>query len=384
MAIASSAYKKALEGNQQRKEVLVKIDRVSKQFDETLAVDNVSLNIHKGEIFALLGGSGSGKSTLLRMLAGFERPTEGRLFLDGVDITDMPPYERPINMMFQSYALFPHMTVAQNIAFGLKQDGLPKAEIDAQVEEMLKLVQMTQYARRKPHQLSGGQRQRVALARSLAKRPKLLLLDEPMGALDKKLRSQMQLELVEIIERVGVTCVMVTHDQEEAMTMAERIAIMHLGCIEQIGSPMDIYETPASRLVCEFIGNVNLFDGLLVEDEQDHATIACADLEQPIYVGHGISSRAENKKVTYALRPEKLLMSLQKPEEIEHPDFNWTKGEVYDIAYLGGHSVYHIQLPSGKIVQAFIANAERHGKRPTWDDQVFLYWEDDSGVVLQS
>jgi putrescine transport system ATP-binding protein len=205
-----------------------------------------------------------------------------------------------------------------------------------------------------------------------------------MGALDKKLRSKMQLELVEIIERVGVTCVMVTHDQEEAMTMAERIAIMHLGCIEQIGSPMDIYETPASRLVCEFIGNVNLFDGLLVEDEQDHATIACADLEQPIYVGHGISSRAENKKVTYALRPEKLLMSLQKPEEIEHPDFNWTKGEVYDIAYLGGHSVYHIQLPSGKIVQAFIANAERHGKRPTWDDQVFLYWEDDSGVVLQS
>ncbi len=239
------------------------------------------------------------------------------------------------------------------------------------MEEMLKLVQMTQYARRKPHQLSGGQRQRVALARSLAKRPKLLLLDEPMGALDKKLRSQMQLELVEIIERVGVTCVMVTHDQEEAMTMAERIAIMHLGCIEQIGSPMDIYETPASRLVCEFIGNVNLFDGLLVEDEQDHATIACADLEQPIYVGHGISSRAENKKVTYALRPEKLLMSLQKPVEIEHPDFNWTKGEVYDIAYLGGHSVYHIQLPSGKIVQAFIANAERHGKRPTWDDQVF-------------
>ena len=168
------------------------------------------------------------------------------------------------------------------------------------------------------------------------------------------------------------------------MTMAERIAIMHLGCIEQIGSPIDIYETPVSRLVCEFIGNVNLFDGLLVEDEQDHATIACADLEQPIYVGHGISSRAENKKVTYALRPEKLLMSLHKPEEIEHPDFNWTKGEVYDIAYLGGHSVYHIQLPSGKIVQAFIANAERHGKRPTWDDQVFLYWEDDSGVVLQS
>ncbi|WP_288076683.1 ATP-binding cassette domain-containing protein, partial [Pseudomonas sp.] len=231
MANASSIYRKALEGHQQPQKVLVKIDRVTKKFDETVAVDDVSLEIHQGEIFALLGGSGSGKSTLLRMLAGFERPTEGRILLDGVDITEMPPYERPINMMFQSYALFPHMTVAQNIAFGLKQDRLPASEIEARVEEMLKLVHMTQYARRKPHQLSGGQRQRVALARSLAKRPKLLLLDEPMGALDKKLRSQMQLELVEIIERVGVTCVMVTHDQEEAMTMAQRIAIMHLGWI---------------------------------------------------------------------------------------------------------------------------------------------------------
>lgn len=363
---------------------LLEIRNLTKSFDGQHAVDDVSLTIYKGEIFALLGASGCGKSTLLRMLAGFEQPTAGQIMLDGVDLSRVPPYERPINMMFQSYALFPHMTVEQNIAFGLKQDKLPKAEITARVAEMLSLVHMQEFAKRKPHQLSGGQRQRVALARSLAKRPKLLLLDEPMGALDKKLRDRMQLEVVDILERVGATCVMVTHDQEEAMTMAERIAIMHLGCIEQIGSPMDIYETPASRLVCEFIGNVNLFDGLLVEDEQDHATIACADLEQPIYVGHGISSRAENKKVTYALRPEKLLMSTQKPTEIEHPDFNWTKGEVYDIAYLGGHSVYHIQLPSGKIVQAFIANAERHGKRPTWDDQVFLYWEDDSGVVLQS
>ena len=240
MANASSTYRKALEGTPSPQKVLVKIDRVTKKFDETVAVDDVSLEIHQGEIFALLGGSGSGKSTLLRMLAGFERPTEGRILLDGVDITDMPPYERPINMMFQSYALFPHMTVAQNIAFGLKQDKIPSAEIDARVAEMLKLVQMSQYAKRKPHQLSGGQRQRVALARSLAKRPKLLLLDEPMGALDKKLRSQMQLELVEIIERVGVTCVMVTHDQEEAMTMAERIAIMHLGWIAQILSLIHI------------------------------------------------------------------------------------------------------------------------------------------------
>ena len=383
MAVASSAYKKALSGESKNKQVLLKIDRVTKKFDETVAVDDVSLSIHQGEIFALLGGSGSGKSTLLRMLAGFERPTEGRIFLDGQDITDMPPYERPINMMFQSYALFPHMTVEQNIAFGLKQDRLAKEEITARVNEMLSLVQMTQYAKRKPHQLSGGQRQRVALARSLAKRPKLLLLDEPMGALDKKLRSQMQLELVQIIERVGVTCVMVTHDQEEAMTMAERIAIMSHGWIAQVGSPMDIYETPASRLVCEFIGNVNLFDGELVEDLEDHAVIACPQLERPIYVGHGISTRAQDKRVTYALRPEKLLMSLEKPE-LELEDYNWVEGVVHDIAYLGGHSVYYIKLESGMLLQAFVANAERHVKWPTWEERVYLHWLSDSGVVLQA
>ncbi|MEL7557780.1 polyamine ABC transporter ATP-binding protein [Stutzerimonas chloritidismutans] len=383
MAVASSAYKKALTGESQNKQVLLKIDRVTKKFDETVAVDDVSLSIHQGEIFALLGGSGSGKSTLLRMLAGFERPTEGRIFLDGQDITDMPPYERPINMMFQSYALFPHMTVAQNIAFGLKQDGLSKDEVQTRVDEMLTLVQMSQYAKRKPHQLSGGQRQRVALARSLAKRPKLLLLDEPMGALDKKLRSQMQLELVQIIERVGVTCVMVTHDQEEAMTMAERIAIMHLGWIAQVGSPMDIYETPASRLVCEFIGNVNLFDGELIEDLEDHAVIACPGLDNPIYVGHGISTRAQDKQITYAIRPEKLLIGTELPD-LQRPGYNWAKGVVYDIAYLGGHSVYYIQLPSGGILQAFMANAERHVKLPTWEEQVFVYWWDDSGVVLQA
>ena len=381
MAITSGADKKALTGNQKpQKQVLVKIDRVSKKFDETLAVDDVSLTINQGEIFALLGGSGSGKSTLLRMLAGFERPSEGRILLDGVDITDMPPYERPINMMFQSYALFPHMSVADNIAFGLKQDSMPKEQIEARVAEMLKLVHMTQYAKRKPHQLSGGQRQRVALARSLAKSPKLLLLDEPMGALDKKLRSQMQLELVEIIERVGVTCVMVTHDQEEAMTMAQRIAIMHMGCIEQVGSPVDIYETPISRQVCEFIGSVNLFDGEVVDDAEDHAVIACPQLERNIYVGHGVSTSVEDKRVTYALRPEKLIVTTEQPT-CEH---NWSSGKVHDIAYLGGHSVFHVELPSGMIVQSFVANAERRGTRPTWGDNVFVCWEDDSGVVLRS
>ena len=380
MANASSIYRKALEGHQQPQKVLMKIDRVTKKFDETVAVDDVSLEIHQGEIFALLGGSGSGKSTLLRMLAGFERPTEGRILLDGVDITDMPPYERPINMMFQSYALFPHMTVAQNIAFGLKQDRLPASEIEARVEEMLKLVHMTQYARRKPHQLSGGQRQRVALARSLAKRPKLLLLDEPMGALDKKLRSQMQLELVEIIERVGVTCVMVTHDQEEAMTMAQRIAIMHLGWIAQIGSPIDIYETPTSRLVCEFIGNVNIFDTQVIDDAEGHAVLQCPDLDRDIYVGYGIATAVEDKSVTYAIRPEKLLVTTQMPT-CEH---NWSSGKVHDIAYLGGHSVFYVELPSGKLVQSFVANAERRGQRPTWGDQVYVWWEDDSGVVLRA
>jgi putrescine transport system ATP-binding protein len=223
----------------------------------------------------------------------------------------------------------------------------------------------------------------VALARSLAKRPKLLLLDEPMGALDKKLRSQMQLELVEIIERVGVTCIMVTHDQEEAMTMAQRIAIMNQGWIAQVGSPMDIYETPASRLVCEFIGSVNLFEGDLIEDLEDHAVIACAQLERPIFVGHGISTRAEEKHVTYALRPEKLLLSAERPE-LQREDFNWAQGVVHDIAYLGGHSIYYVRLPSGLLLQAFLANSERHVKRPTWKDEVYVYWLDDSGVVLQS
>src|SRR5476651_2048921 len=276
MATAFSTYRKACEAknNTEPRQVRVRFEKVTKKFDDTTAVDDVSLEIYQGEIFALLGGSGSGKSTLLRMLAGFERPTEGRIMLDGVDITDMPPYERPINMMFQSYALFPHMTVAQNIAFGLKQDRLSASEIDARVEEMLRLVHMTQYAKRKPHQLSGGQRQRVALARSLAKRPKLLLLDEPMGALDKKLRDRMQLEVVDILERVGATCVMVTHDQEEAMTMAGRIAIMNRGKFVQIGEPEEIYEHPTSRFSAEFIGSVNIFEGVLQERQDDALIIS--------------------------------------------------------------------------------------------------------------
>ncbi|WP_151704899.1 polyamine ABC transporter ATP-binding protein [Nitrincola alkalilacustris] len=359
-------------------EVLLRIEGVSKQFDETLAVDNVSLDIPRGEIFALLGGSGSGKSTLLRMLAGFEKPTQGRILLDGKDITDLPPYERPINMMFQSYALFPHMTVEQNIAFGLKQDRMSKGEISERVAEMLRLVKMEKFAKRKPMQLSGGQRQRVALARSLAKRPKLLLLDEPMGALDKKLKTQMQLEVVDILEKVGVTCVLVTHDQEEAMTMAGRIAIMSDGWIAQVGSPMDIYESPNSRMIAEFIGSVNVFEARITEDEADSCTLMSDELSTPVYISHGISTAAQDREVWLAIRPEKTMITRHQPKE----PHNWSSGVVHDIAYLGGVSVYYVRLDSGMVVQASMANIARRGDRPTWEDKVFISWESTSPVVL--
>ena len=361
-------------------EVLLQIDRVSKLFDEVRAVDDVSLNIKKGEIFALLGGSGSGKSTLLRILAGFEKPSEGRIFLDGEDITDMPPHERPINMMFQSYALFPHMSVEQNIAFGLKQDKLAKAEIAERVQEMLKLVHMEAYAKRRPNQLSGGQRQRVALARSLAKRPKLLLLDEPMGALDKKLRTQMQLEVVDILEAVGVTCVMVTHDQEEAMTMAGRISIMNDGWIAQTGTPTDIYESPSSRMVAEFIGSVNLFEGEIIEDQADHLMIASEGLSQNIFIDHGVSTSVEDKTVWVAVRPEKTRITREQPQG----EYNWSSGVVEDIAYLGGISVYYIRLPNKQLIQTIMTNRERRSDPPTWEEAVFISWEATSGVVLRA
>ena len=379
MAVTSVFYKKSASA-QEIKEVLVRIDRVSKRFDETLAVDDVSLNINKGELFALLGGSGSGKSTLLRMLAGFEKPSEGRIYLDGEDITDLPPYERPINMMFQSYALFPHMTVAQNVAFGLKQDRIPKVETKERVAELLKLVRMSQYDGRKPHQLSGGQRQRVALARSLAKRPKLLLLDEPMGALDKQLRTQMQLEVVDILEKVGVTCLMVTHDQEEAMTMADRIGIMDAGWIVQVGTPVDIYENPCSRMTAEFIGSCNIFAGEISESQSDHVVIQCSQLPGPVYVSHGITTALEDRNVWVAIRPEKITISRDRPSE----NCNWAAGIVYDIAYLGAHSVYYIKLPDGTVVQSVMANVVRTADHPTWDDSVYVHWESNCCVVLNS
>ena len=356
------------------------IKSVTKRFGDFTAVDDVDLCIPKNEIFALLGSSGSGKSTLLRMLAGMDTPTEGKIILDGEDITHLRPYQRPVNMMFQSYALFPHMTVEQNIAFGLKQDRLATDELQLRVQQLLSLVQLNRFANRKPHQLSGGQQQRVALARSLAKRPKLLLLDEPLGALDKKLRMQTQLELVNVIETVGVTCILVTHDQEEAMAMSQRIGIMSDGCLIQIGSPRDVYENPNCRFTAEFIGSTNIFEGRLIVDESDHIVLECVDLNNHVYVSHGITGTL-GMQVWYCVRPENIMVLRHKPDG----QYNWFSGIVVDIAYFGSYSVYHIKLVSGKIVLADVLSSYwRDVAPPTWDEQVFIKWSDDAGVVLTS
>ncbi len=358
----------------------LRIVDVRKEFDGFVAVDDTTLSVRQGEIFALLGGSGCGKSTLLRCLGGFEKPTAGKIYLDDQEMNDLPPYERPINMMFQSYALFPHMTVEQNIAFGLKQDGHKKDAITRRVDEMLTIVQMTKFGKRKPHQLSGGQQQRVALARSLAKSPKLLLLDEPMGALDKKLRSQMQLELVNIIEKLGVTCVMVTHDQEEAMTMAHRIALMDSGRIRQVGTPDEIYEQPTSRFAAEFIGSVNMVNGRIEEDMADYVTIRSPKLEHLIHIGHGVSG-FEGQEVSFAVRPEK--MSIGKAEPTQ--PHNKAEGIIEDIAYFGSHSVYHVRLANGTKFMANFANLHRWASEGlTWNDKVWVSWGENAGVVLTS
>ncbi len=358
----------------------VRIEGIRKEFDGFVAVDDVSFTIRQGEIFALLGASGCGKSTLMRVLAGFERPTKGKVFLDGENIIELPPYQRPINMMFQSYALFPHMTVDQNVAFGLKQDGMAKDAIAHRVDEMLSLVQMSKLAKRRPHQLSGGQQQRVALARSLAKSPKLLLLDEPMGALDKKLRSQMQLELVNIVERLGVTCVMVTHDQEEAMTMAHRIAVMDSGKIRQIGQPDDIYEQPNSRFTAQFIGSVNLFEGKIEDDEKDYVTIRATEMPDPIYVGHGVTGY-DGMDVAFAIRPEKVKIGKDEPAQAH----NKAHGIIEDIAYFGSHSVYHVRLDAGSKILCNFVNKRRWASEGfTWNDPVWVSWDELSGVVLTS
>jgi putrescine transport system ATP-binding protein len=358
----------------------VEIEGVSKSFGDFKAVNDVSLKIYKGEIFCLLGASGCGKTTLLRMLGGFETPTSGRILIDGEDMTQVPPYERPVNMMFQSYALFPHMTVAQNVAFGLKQDGVPKTEIAERVANMLELVRLRGFETRKPHQLSGGQRQRVALARSLVKRPKVLLLDEPLGALDKKLREHTQFELIGLQDKLGVTFLVVTHDQEEAMTLASRIGVMDHGEIVQAGTPSEIYEFPSSKFVADFVGSVNIFEGKLVEDEPEYVRIGSEELGGIIYVSHGISAAPE-AVVWAAIRPEKMFMSTAPPE-VAHGTDNLVRGTVQDIAYLGDLSIYLVKLPTGKVVRVTQPNTSRHAEAITWDQQVYLTWDSSSPVVV--
>ncbi|MBB5499087.1 ABC transporter ATP-binding protein [Paraburkholderia sp. MM5384-R2] len=361
-------------------EQFIQIVDVVKKFGETVAVKGVNLTVKKGELFALLGSSGCGKSTLLRMMAGLETVTSGKILIDGEDLAQLPPYRRPVNMMFQSYALFPHMTVEANVAFGLKQEGVPKAELKDRLHNALDLVQMGRFAKRKPHQLSGGQQQRVALARSLVKRPKLLLLDEPMSALDKQIRQRTQIELVNILDQVGVTCMMVTHDQEEAMTMANRLAVMSEGQIVQLGTPHEVYEYPNSRFSAEFIGSTNLFEGRTVEDEPDHVFIETPDLTCHLHVNHGITGPL-GMPVTISVRPERVALTRKPPEGA----YNWGRGVVTNIAYMGGYSLYHVKLDGGKTVIANVTSlALTEIDPPSWGDEVYVRWSASAGVVLTS
>lgn len=355
----------------------LRIEGVVKRFGDFVAVDGVSLDIYRKELFCLLGGSGCGKTTLLRMLAGFEQPSEGRIYLDGSDVTDAPPYERPVNMMFQSYALFPHMTVAGNVAFGLKQDRVPAPEIKRRVVEALDLVQLGPYAKRKPHQLSGGQRQRVALARCLIKRPKLLLLDEPLAALDKKLREQTQFELMTIQEEVGITFIVVTHDQEEAMSLSTRIAVMDRGQIVQVGRPTEIYEYPRTRFTADFIGSINFFDGKVAGREGEALTVEVPDLGQSLHVRTEIEL-PPGREICVAVRPEKISISR---EPLDLP--NVLRGKVRDLGYLGNLSVYRVELDGGRLVKVSTANTLHSTEREVdWDDMVYLGWRSSAALVL--
>ena len=357
----------------------VRLVQVTKRFGGFTAIDDISLDIYRGEFFSLLGPSGCGKTTLLRMLAGFEMPSHGQILLEGEDMSRVPPYQRPVNMMFQSYALFPHMNVAQNIAFGLKQDRVPREEIRRRVAEVVEMVQLGDFTARKPHQLSGGQRQRVALARSIVKRPKMLLLDEPLGALDKRLREQTQFELMNIQDELGITFIIVTHDQEEAMTVSSRIAVMDHGRIKQVATPAEIYEYPNSRYVAEFIGDVNTLEGRVIDVDKDHLRIRLTDSDAEVYVDHGVETTV-GATVWVALRPEKL--RIQK-EALDEGEVNCLGGEVWDIGYLGNLSIYHVRLPSGKMVTSTHTNQSRLVERDiTWEDQVTVHWAPGANVVL--
>ena len=360
----------------------IRIQNVTKQFGDVYAVDNVSLDIFQREFFALLGPSGCGKTTLLRMLAGFETPTAGRILIDGQDMAAVPPWKRPANMMFQSYALFPHMSVADNIAFGLRQDRVPKDEIRDRVAEAVKLVQLEGRESRRPDQLSGGQKQRVALARAIIKRPKVLLLDEPLGALDKKLRERTQFELVHIQESLGLTFVIVTHDQEEAMTVSTRMAIMTEGRVGQLGTPGEMYEYPTSRFVADFLGDVNVLEARVVEAGRGQVRVHSAEAGCDILADRGGDALVAGETVWVAIRPEKFALAKDLPASAAA---NCMAGEVWDIGYLGDVSIYHVRLASGTVVRCTQANRARLIERPiTWEDRVFLTWGADASVILRS
>ena len=358
---------------------LIRYKNITKRFGSFTAVDDISLDIYEREFFALLGPSGCGKTTLMRMLAGFEEPSSGQITLAGQDLVGMPPYKRPVNMMFQSYALFPHMSVWDNIAFGLKQDGVDKEATSARVEEMLKLVKLGQFAKRKPHQLSGGQRQRVALARSLAKRPKVLLLDEPLGALDKKLREETQFELMDIQMELGMTFLIVTHDQEEAMTVADRIAVMDHGKLVQVAPPAEVYEQPNSRYVAGFIGDVNLIEAKVESADAGLTRLRSDATDMSLMISDTVAAKPGDT-VWIAIRPEKVKVDLDPPAE---QGVNALPGTIWDIGYLGDLSIYHVELPNGARVKAAKPNLTRMVERPiTWDDKVWVSWSPDAGVVL--
>jgi putrescine transport system ATP-binding protein len=357
----------------------IRIEGLSKQFGDFTAVDNLDLDVYRGELFTILGGSGCGKTTLLRMLAGFETPSAGRILIDDVDVSTLPPYERPVNMMFQSYALFPHMTVEKNVAYGLKKDGMGRAEISSKVGEILELVQLTDFAKRKPDQLSGGQRQRVALARALVKRPKVLLLDEPLAALDKKLREQTQFELINLQDQLQTTFVVVTHDQEEAMTLASRIAVMKEGRFVQVGTPTEVYEYPRNEYIADFFGSVNLFDATVSAVEPGFVTATL--------VGSGTEIRAGfDRELTVGsackigVRPEKLLISQEEPNR---EGYTVTRGVIEELAYYGSRSIYRVRSQSDRIIQVSTQNTERSSELLLeWDDEVYLSWSTACSMVL--
>jgi len=360
---------------------IVQIRSLSKRYGKTTAVDAIDLDVYAGELFAILGGSGSGKTTLLRLLAGFEQPTAGRILIDGVDMTNVAPYERPVNMMFQSYALFPHMTVEQNVAYGLKKDRVDASEIKDRVADMLRLVRLMPLATRKPGRLSGGEQQRVALARALVKRPKLLLLDEPLAALDKKLREHTQFELMNLQENLGVTFIVVTHDQEEAMTLSSRIAVMNAGAFEQIGTPGEVYEYPANRFIADFIGNINLLEATVIDFQSGRVRLNC---EQTQCVLDVLSNEqpANGSRQWIAVRPEKIHIDLEEPSAVDRAVL---KGTVLDLGYFGNLSVYRVQLANGTVVQVSAQNRRRSAiHKVEWDDEVFISWDTASAIMLKN